>query len=38
VNDPGQKELVLADSPPFKGLIYPFRFKEVHLGVKENLR
>jgi hypothetical protein len=31
-------KLAFTDSPPFKGLIYPFRFKEVHHGVKKNLR
>jgi hypothetical protein len=38
VIDPEEVKQAFTDTPPFKGLIYPFGFIEVHLGVKENLR
>jgi hypothetical protein len=38
VNDPEDVKLAFTNAPPFKGLISPFRLREAHLGVKENLR
>jgi hypothetical protein len=38
VIDPKEVKLAFTDTPPFKGLLYPFGRIEVHLGVKENLK